>query len=228
MENKQKTEKKRGKYSKKKGKMTLSNARKMLSIELEDLRLKAREIRFVAAFCMTWDQQKAYEMAGYRTTKRGSAASAASRLLNSVNVSAAIKRYVSKAVEPYKDRLNFMLLEMWYKRAFYDISVFYNSDGTRKELDEIPQEWRVCIDGIAIKRHGKNPMEDYDVLWNICNRTEALKEIRTVLEMAIGKDQMNDMPGDEKDRIQMILNREYKKLGIKREIIPFEPLKKVE
>jgi len=228
MENKQKTDKKRGKYSKKKGKMSLSNARKMLSIELKDLRLKAREIRFVAAFCMTWDQQRAYEMAGYRTTKRGSAASAASRLLNSVNVSTAIQRYVSKAVEPYKDRLNLMLLEVWYKRAFYDISVFYNLDGKRKELDEIPEEWRVCIDGIDIKRYGKEPEKNYDIKWELCSRPEALKEIRTVLEMAIGKDQMNDMPGDEKDRIQMILNREYKKLGIKREIIPFEPLKKAE
>lgn len=228
MENTDKSTKKRRKYNKKRPKMTLKAAKEMLLVDLKDLRLKPREIRFVAAFCLTWDSTKAYQIAGYRWKNDNVAKAAGCRLLTRVNISDAIQRYVNKAIEPYKDRLNLMLMEVWYRRAFYDIDMFYNKDGTTKNLDDIPKEWRICIDKVYLTHYGKEK-ELSEITWSLCSRTEALKEIRAVLEIAVGKTEADKLTGDDKDKIKAIFNRQYKELGLDEgDVIPFQKFRKAE
>lgn len=225
MENNIKKEKK----GNKKLKITLKNAKELLDFDYKDLKLKPREIRFVAAFCATWDQKKSYLMAGYKATTENSLYANSTRLISNDKISTAIQRYVSKAIEPYKDRLNLMLLEVWYRRAFYDVSIFYNSDGTIKDLDEIPEEWRICIDRINIRHYGKESTNS-ETVWSLCSRTEALKEIRSVLELAIGKSVNGDNSAEIKEKLELLKQKKYSELGINENdgIIPFKKLRKAE
>jgi len=220
---------KKDKKSDKKLKMSLKNAKELINVDLKDLKLKPREIRFVAVFCLTWDQKKAFIAAGYTASTENTLYANSTRMISNDRISTAIQRYISKAIEPYKDRLNLMLLEVWYRRAFYNIEIFYNSDGTRKDLNEIPEEWRICIDGIEKKRYGKSPEINFDIDWNICSRTEALKEIRSVLEIAIGKNAAADFPVDNKEKLEMLKQRKYAELGISEKdgIIPFDKFRKL-
>lgn len=231
MENADKSTKKHVKYDKKQPKMTLKAAKEMLLVGLKDLKLKPREIRFIAAFCLTWDPANAYKIAGFRWKNDNVAKSAGNRLLTRVDIAEAVQRYVNKAIEPYKDRLNLMLMEVWYRRAFYDISIFYDKNGSPKDFDGIPKEWRVCIDGIEIKRYGKES-DDNKIEWVLCSRTEALKEIRAVLEIAVGKTGADKLTGDDKDKIRYTLDRQYEKLGLnivnENDVIPFQKYRKVE
>jgi hypothetical protein len=227
MENADKSTKKNDKTQKIQPKMTLKAAKEMLLVDMKDLKLKPREIRFVAAFCLSWDSTKAYQIAGYKWKNENVAKAAGCRLLTRVNISEAIQRYVSKAIEPYKDRLNLMLMEVWFRRAFYDVDMFYNKDGKIKDLDEIPKEWRICIDRVNLHHYGKNGISE--VTWSLCSRTEALKEIRAVLEIAVGKTEADKLTGDDKDKIRDIFNRQYKKLGLdENDIIPFQKFRKAE
>lgn len=200
--------------------LSLPIAKKILSvIDLHDLKLKSQEIRFVAAFCSTWDKEKAYKQAGYQGKKPNIVSASISRLLNKVNINTAIQRYAIKMIEPYKDRLNIMLLEIWYKRAFYKITTFYHEDGKRKKLEEIPDEWLVCIDGMKNKRYGPYN-EKLDIEWEIGSRADALKEIRVILEMVTTETGGNVM-AEIMQRLELVRKRNYKELGFEG-IIPFK------
>lgn len=204
---KKKTEKHKNKEKIKK--ISLPMAKKILPIDIQDLQLKPREIRFVAAYCINWHAGKAYIAAGYKVKTMDTASKAGHRLLNSDEVRKAIQRFVLIAIQPYKDQLEYQLMQIWHKRAFYSISDFYNSDGTRKSLEEIG-EWEVCIDGIKERKIG----DAIKIEWQLGSRTDALREIGNLLDK-IRDNSPQQLPSEARKKLDLIWNKAWDELGIK-------------
>ena len=192
-------------------KITLPQAKKMLPFDYKNLKLKPKEIKFVAAYCSTFHQGKAYRMAGYKAKNDNVANATACRMLKKPNIIEAVNKYIDILIQPYKQRLEYMILEYWYCRAFYKIDYFYHYQEFRqteeseedkgdidyvpieyilKPLDEIEDRWKVCIDAIEEKYYNQGKIKV--IRYVLGDRSEALRNLWDFIQKSKGIEENPD------------------------------------
>lgn len=103
-------------------------------------------------------------------------------LLNKQKVKEAMTLYQIESLKNHKLEVTTESIEVLRRRSNYSVSIFYNNDGTCKDLSEIDQEWLCCIDNIKIDKKsnaGKAPIETKEYV--LCNRDKARAELVKML-----------------------------------------------
>lgn len=135
--------------------LTITEARKLLPENLKHLELNPREYKFLAVYCSNnFDAVDAVQKAGYVERTHAKYRAIAYSLLQRKEIVEAIRIYIDTVIQPYKDRLELELLNIYYRRATYIITEFFDSNGFAKPLNEIDKEWICCIDSIEQTRYG--------------------------------------------------------------------------
>ena len=185
-----------------KNELTIVEARKLLPENLKHLDINPREYKFLAVYCSNnFNAEDAVEKAGYvERTKAGYRAIAYS-LLQRKEIVEAIKIYIDTIIQPYKDRLELELLNMYYRRATYTIDKFYNDEGNPLPLKQIDKDYICCIDDIKyVKVTGSQTVIP---AYQLPNRDVALQAL---YRFVTGQDvtSPNTLPDDAKKKIQNI------------------------
>lgn len=182
--------------------LTIVEARKLLPDNLKHLDMNPREYKFLAVYCSNnFNAEDAVEKAGYvERTKAGYRAIAYS-LLQRKDIVEAIRIYINTIIEPYKDRLELELLNVYYRRAMYTIDKFYDDNGNPLSLKEIDKDFICCIDDIKyVKVTGNNSVIP---AYQLPNRDLALQAL---YKFVTGQDvnSIEVLPDDAKKKIQNI------------------------
>ena len=116
----------------------------------------------------------------------------------------ALKIYFEQIMKPYKERLEYEVMDRYYKRATYTVDTFMQSNGRVKPLSEIPPEWLECIDGVEEKWFGKDSCQ-MTIIYKLPNRDSALQML---YKMVTGYDPNDDgggmLPADARHRLSNI------------------------
>lgn len=181
--------------------LTITESRKLLPENMRHLNLNPREYKFVAVYCSNnFNAIDACEKAGYQERTKAKYRAIAYSLLQRKEVVEAIKMFIDIVIQPYKDRLELELLNIYYRRATYNISTFYTSEGNPKLLNDIDLEWQCCIDDMNYVK-----VSDGFVIkgYKLPNRDTALQ---TLYKFATGNDMSttNILPEDAKKKINNI------------------------
>ena len=135
--------------------LTITEARKLLPENMKHLDLNPREFKFLAVYCSNnFDAVDAVEKAGYVERTHAKYRAIAYSLLQREEIVEGIKIYIKTVIEPYKDRLELELLNIYYRRATYSISTFVDSYNNFLPVKEIDKEWLCCIDNIKQTKYG--------------------------------------------------------------------------
>jgi len=185
-----------------KNELTIVEARKLLPENLKHLDINPREYKFLAVYCSNnFNAEDAVEKAGYvERTKAGYRAIAYS-LLQRKEIVEGIRIYIDTIIQPYKDRLELELLNMYYRRATYTIDKFYNDRGNPLPLKQIDKDYICCIDDIKyVKITGTQTVIP---AYQLPNRDIALQAL---YRFVTGQDvtTSNTLPDDAKKKIQNI------------------------
>lgn len=195
--------------SKKKDQISLPEAKKLMPIDISDLELNSREFRFVAIYCTNgFKGGPAYSKAGYRSKNNASRNANSQNLLNRDKIQEAIKRFMEMLIQPYQEKFKVMLLDTYYRRAFYRVDSFYHEDGELKNLEEIEEEEMVVIDGVDTKYFGKDA-ERKVISYKLADRSQALRTLWEYVFSVFEKDRGKDLPEESRKRIEDIFNRKH-------------------
>lgn len=190
--------------------MTVSLAKKIIGIDLSDLNLNARELKYVAAYCSNgFKSSEAARQAGYSSNRKEFSGAYASEMNRRPKIAEAVKRFVDSVLGPYKLKLEYEVLDVYYKRAFYTVDKFYatNAAGDTNliPLEQIPDEWKCCIDGVETRSTGgMNP-----ILWNeykLANRDTALQTLLKMVQLT-SDDDTKFLPQEYRARAQLVFQK---------------------
>jgi len=135
--------------------LTIVEARKLLPENMKHLDLNPREYKFLAVYCSNnFDAVEAVEKAGYVERTHAKYRAIAYSLLQRKEIIEAIRIYIDTIIQPYKDRLELEMLNIYYRRATYSISTFLDNNFNSLPIKEIDKEWLCCIDGVKNTRFG--------------------------------------------------------------------------
>ena len=138
-----------------KNELTITEARKLLPENLKHLEISPREFKFLAVYCSNnFDAVDAVEKAGYVERTHAKYRAIAYSLLQRKEIVEAIRIYIDTVIQPYKDRLELELLNIYYRRATYNISTFLDNHNNFLPVKEIDKEWLCCIDNIKRTKYG--------------------------------------------------------------------------
>lgn len=208
--------------------LSITEARKLLPENLKHLNLNPREYKFLAVYCANnFNAEEAVKSAGYVERSKAKYRAIAYSLLQRKEIVEAIKIYIDTIIQPYKDRLELELLNIYYRRATYNISTFYDDNGTPKPLSNIEKEWQCCIDDIKYVKISNNTTIP---AYQLPNRDLALQAL---YKFVTGQDITTStiLPEDAKKRIQNIYQTVIKnnKINIRpKNIRKVTPLKNTE
>jgi hypothetical protein len=186
-------------------------AKSLLPIEFADIHARPKQLKFVAAYCSNgFSARLAALESGYGRRTDVAAESAGQRMLRDPIVVELIKRFMAVVIGPYKDRLEYVALQIYYKRATYDVRVFYDDNGRIRDLDDIPADWRVCIDGVDEAYEGNPPKRV--VSYKLPNRDMALQ---TLYRVATGyePESTKALPAETRQRLAEIYGEALKSQG---------------
>lgn len=182
--------------------LTITEARRLLPENMKHLDLNPREYKFLAVYCSNnFDAIDAVQKAGYVERTNAKYRAIAYSLLQRKEIVEAIKIYIDLVIQPYKDRLELELLNVYYRRAMYTIDKFYDSKGNPLPLKEIDKDFICCIDDIKyVKITGTQTII---AAYQLPNRDMALNAL---YRFVTGQDitQPNTLPEDAKKKIQNI------------------------
>lgn len=135
--------------------LTITEARKLLPENLKHLEINPREFKFLAVYCSNnFDAVDAVQKAGYVERTHAKYRAIAYSLLQRKEVVDAIRTYIDTVIQPYKDRLELELLNIYYRRATYNIADFVDNSNNFLPVKEIDKEWLCCIDNIKQTKYG--------------------------------------------------------------------------
>lgn len=180
-----------------------------LPVDLSDLTLSHREMRFIGILCTTGDPVKATRDCEYvdRDASDVEAHLASIELRNKPDIQAGIQRYREYEFAPYRDYFQMKLLRFLDSRAFFNIRDFVHDDGSVKDLDEIPAHLLQAIDGITEDFKGKEA-DVRTVKFSLPNRMEAVKMLRELLkETAPSKAESTGLTNEHMDFLSSVFNR---------------------
>ncbi len=210
-----------------KNELTIVEARKLLPENLKHLDLNPREYKFLAVYCSNnFNAEEAVKSAGYVERTKAKYRAIAYSLLQRKEIVQAIKIYIDTIIQPYKDRLEMELLNVYYRRAMYTIDKFYDDSGKPLPLKEIDKDYICCIDDIKYVKNGNTLIPAYQ----LPSRDLALQAL---YKFITGQDVTTTtiLPEDAKKKIQNIYNTVIKanKINIKpKNIRKVTPVKNTE
>lgn len=210
-----------------KNELTIVEARKLLPENLKHLDLNPREYKFLAVYCSNnFNAEEAVKSAGYVERTKAKYRAIAYSLLQRKEIVQAIKIYIDTIIQPYKDRLEMELLNVYYRRAMYTIDKFYDNSGNPLPLKEIDKDYICCIDDIKYVKNGNALIPAYQ----LPSRDLALQAL---YKFITGQDVTTTtiLPEDAKKKIQNIYNTVIKanKINIKpKNIRKITPVKNTE
>lgn len=138
-----------------KSELTITEARKLLPENMKHLEINLREYKFLAVYCSNgFNAEDAVQKAGYVERSKAKYRAIAYSLLQRKEIVDAIKIYIDTIIQPYKDRLELELLNIYYKRATYSISTFIDNNFNYLPIKEIDKEYLCCIDGMKNGKYG--------------------------------------------------------------------------
>ena len=182
--------------------LTITEARRLLPENMKHLDLNPREYKFLAVYCSNnFDAIDAVQKAGYVERTNAKYRAIAYSLLQRKEIVEAIKIYIDLVIQPYRDRLELELLNVYYRRAMYTIDKFYDDQGNPLPLKEIDKDFICCIDDIKyVKITGTQTVI---AAYQLPNRDMALNAL---YRFVTGQDitQPNTLPEDAKKKIQNI------------------------
>lgn len=185
-----------------KNELSITEARKLLPENLRHLNLNPREYKFLAVYCSNnFNAEDAVEKAGYAERNKARYRAIAYSLLQRKEIIEGIKIYIDTIIQPYRDRLELELLNVYYRRAMYTIDKFYDDEGNPLPLKEIDRDYICCIDDIKyVKVTGTNRVIS---AYQLPNRDSALQAL---YKFATGQDinATSILPDDAKKKIQNI------------------------
>lgn len=147
-----------------KNELTIVEARKLLPENLKHLNINPREYKFLAVYCSNnFNAEDAVEKAGYVERSKARYRAIAYTLLQRKEIVEAIRIYIDTIIQPYKDRLEMELLNVYYRRAMYTIDKFYDSNGNPLQLKEIDKDYICCIDDIKYVKSGQSLIPAYQL-----------------------------------------------------------------
>jgi len=147
-----------------KNELTIVEARKLLPENLKHLNINPREYKFLAVYCSNnFNAEDAVEKAGYVERNKARYRAIAYTLLQRKEIVEAIRIYIDTIIQPYKDRLEMELLNVYYRRAMYTIDKFYDSNGNPLPVKEIDKDYICCIDDIKYVKNGQNLIPAYQL-----------------------------------------------------------------
>jgi phage terminase small subunit len=186
--------------------LTLPIAKKLLPVDVDDLNLTLRDYKFIAEYCTNgFKGMEAALSAGFKGDKR-TLQSTAWALLKKPQIIEALKRFINTVIEPYKTRLEYEILDRYYRRATYTVDIFYDKNGEVLPLDEIDKEWLPVIDGVERKFYGKDASEEI-VTYQLPNRDTALQMLaKLAMGVDPNSDKLNQLPQETRSRLQQIFN----------------------
>lgn len=160
-------------------------AREILPIKVDDLHLTLREQKAIAAYTANgYRGADALIEAGIVAESLRNSPMAkikSAEFFNRPEVSQAVTRLEQTVLNPYRDSILQQIVQQKRARATYDPATFYFSNGIARPLDEIPVEWRVCIDGVEKQYFGKNA-DVYVIRYVLADKDRAQKELLEMLK----------------------------------------------
>jgi hypothetical protein len=176
-----------------------------------DIPLLPKEMLFISHYCTNgFIGYQAAKSAGYK----GSVVTLSARagaLLKRDNVQQAVKAFIDSVLKPFKDRLEYEVLDAYYKRATYKVTDFFDDNGHALPLSDIPKEWVCCIDGVEKRYFGKDASRTV-VTYLLPNRDTALQML---YRFATGADESEKVaPSEARENLRKIFEsgiREQKK-----------------
>lgn len=178
--------------------LTITEARKLLPENMKHLDLNPREYKFLAVYCSNnFDAVDAVQKAGYVERTHAKYRAIAYSLLQRKEITESIRIYIDSVIQPYKDRLELELLNIYYRRATYNISTFMDNNFNYLPINEIDKEWRCCIDGMKQTKYGPE--------YILPNRDLALQAL---YRFVTGQDMntTNILPDEAKNKMKIIYN----------------------
>lgn len=161
-----------------------------LPMKVEDLGLTAKEIKFVGEYCTNgFDAVSAMKASKLLPDDASPTLGRLKslELLNKQNIITAVNRFVSSELDPYRDKLNYQILNSMQARAFYDPDTFFEADGTARPLNQIPPHLRQAIDSVEVKHYGKDG-NVLETVYKLADKTQAIKSLRELLDRKAGPD----------------------------------------
>lgn len=147
-----------------KNELTIVEARKLLPENMKHLNINPREYKFLAVYCSNnFNAEDAVEKAGYVERSKARYRAIAYTLLQRKEIVEAIRIYIDTIIQPYKDRLELELLNVYYRRAMYTIDKFYDNNGNPLQLKEIDKDYICCIDDIKYVKSGQSLIPAYQL-----------------------------------------------------------------
>lgn len=173
--------------------------KKRLPVNIDDLALTPREIKFVCEYVTNgYKAEEAAKTCGLLPVDAGSVASRlhCAKLLGNDKIKEAIRRTRDSFIEPYRDVHYAKIQEILEVRAFYDVADFRKADGSYRPLNEIPPKLRYAIDNVKeVVTFSKQGDEARTVEYTLANRDKALAELRALHEV---KEENKDAGSDDK------------------------------
>lgn len=182
--------------------LSIVEARKLLPENLKHLDLNPREYKFLAVYCSNnFNAEEAVKSAGYVERSKARYRAIAYTLLQRKEIIEGIKIYIDTIIQPYRDRLELELLNVYYRRAMYTIDKFYDNSGNPLPIKEIDRDYICCIDDIKYVRvTGTNTVIS---AYQLPNRDLALQALyRFVTGQDVNTSTM--LPDDAKKKMQNI------------------------
>jgi hypothetical protein len=192
-------------------KMSVKEAKDMFLNDFKDLELAEKQLLFVANYCTNgFKIVDAVIESGYAIAKTHTAYSLGGTLIRQPKIVDAIRRFIDISLGPYKSRLKYEVMEIYYRRATYSVAMFYDDDGDPKPLSKIPPEWLVVIDDVIYKTitygGGKNTTTVTTKEYKLADRDAALQMLAKY-SFAFDLEErgnLSDLPEDVRDRTRAI------------------------
>lgn len=182
--------------------LSITEARKLLPDNLKHLDINPREYKFLAVYCSNgFNAEEAVEKAGYVERNKAGYRAIAYSLLQRKEIIEGVRLYIDTIIQPYRDRLELELLNVYYRRATYTIDKFYDDRGNPLLLKEIDKDYICCIDDIKyVKITGTQTVIP---AYQLPNRDLALQAL---YRFVTGQDISSNapLPEDAKKKIQNI------------------------
>jgi len=165
--------------------VSLAEARKLIP-GWEGFDLPPKFLKFIGEWLTNGhNASDAYEMhIARKGVSRNVINSCASECMARPKIQVAIKQIMAHSLGKYKTDLEDRIIKQLWRRAFYDVEMFVNQDGSPKfeKLEDVPEEWRCCIDSIESQYFGKDA--DVKVIkMKLANRDTAVDRLAKYIEM---------------------------------------------
>lgn len=165
-----------------------AHSAELIKASLEDLKLDDNEIVFIYLYMLHRNATEAMvrlKAGEFATTENRIAARyQAQQWMRKDSIRQGIQRILEWELDSMSMSLKNDIIGQLYKQAFYDPAMFINGNGSPRftSLDDIPLEWRCCVESIKTNMHPKNTsVVTYEI--KLANRGEARRELSKYIKL---------------------------------------------